>query len=86
MSCIVLQTEGGILSPSLTIRISEDTAKRLDALARSLERPKSFIVKKALETYVEEYTDYLIAMNRLNDKDDSVISSQELRERLARKD
>lgn len=74
------------MSPSLTIRISEDTAKRLDALARSLERPRSYIVKKALETYVEEYSDYLIAMKRLKDKDDAIITSTDLRERLARKD
>jgi len=74
------------MSPSLTIRISEDTARRLNALAKSLDRPKSYIVKKAMESYIEEYSDYLIAVNRLNDKDDAVISSRELRERLARKD
>jgi RHH-type rel operon transcriptional repressor/antitoxin RelB len=74
------------MSPSLTIRISEDTARRLAALAKSLDRPKSYIVKKAMESYIEEYSDYLIAVNRLNDKDDAVISSRELRERLARKD
>ncbi|MDD1661486.1 MAG: ribbon-helix-helix domain-containing protein [Methanomicrobiales archaeon] len=74
------------MSPSLTIRISDDTAKRLDALAKSLDRPKSYIVKKAMETYIEEYSDYLIAVKRLNDKDDAILGSRELRERLARKD
>ena len=43
-------------------------------------------MKKALETYVEEYSDYLIALKRLDDKDDAIISSRELRESLARKD
>jgi RHH-type rel operon transcriptional repressor/antitoxin RelB len=74
------------MSPSLTIRISDDTAKRLDALARSLERPRSYIVKKALETYIDEYADYLVAMKRLKDKDDAIITSGELRDRLARED
>jgi RHH-type rel operon transcriptional repressor/antitoxin RelB len=74
------------MSPSLTIRIPDDIAQRLDALAKSLDRPKSYIVKKAMESYLEEYSDYLIAVNRLHDKDDAVITSRELRERLARKD
>lgn len=74
------------MSPSLTIRISDDIARRLDALAKSLDRPKSYIVKKAMETYIEEYSDYLIAVKRLNDKDDAILSSRDLRDRLARKD
>ena len=74
------------MSPSLSIRVSHDFARRLDALARSLGRPKSDIVRKAMETYIEEYSDYLIALKRLNDKDDAIITSRELRERLARKD
>jgi predicted DNA-binding protein len=43
-------------------------------------------VKKAMETYIEEYSDYLIALKRLDDKDDAIITSRELRERLASKD
>jgi RHH-type rel operon transcriptional repressor/antitoxin RelB len=72
--------------PSLTVRVSDDIARRLDALAKSLDRPKSYIVKKAMESYLDEYSDYLIAVKRLNDKDDAIITSRELRERLARKD
>jgi RHH-type rel operon transcriptional repressor/antitoxin RelB len=74
------------MSSSLTIRIPEDIARRLDSLARSLDRPKSYIVKKAMESYLDEYSDYLIALDRLRDKDDAVISSEELRRRLALED
>jgi RHH-type rel operon transcriptional repressor/antitoxin RelB len=74
------------MSSSLTIRIPEDIARRLDALARSLDRPKSYIVKKAMESYLNEYSDYLIALDRLRDKDDAVITSKELRKRLALED
>jgi RHH-type rel operon transcriptional repressor/antitoxin RelB len=74
------------MSSSLTIRIPDDIARRLDDLARSLDRPKSYIVKKAMESYIEEYSDYLIAVNRLHDKEDAIITSRELKERLARKD
>jgi RHH-type rel operon transcriptional repressor/antitoxin RelB len=74
------------MSSSLTIRIPEDIARRLDSLARSLDRPKSYIVKKAMESYLDEYSDYLIALDRLRDKDDAIISSKELRKRLALED
>jgi RHH-type rel operon transcriptional repressor/antitoxin RelB len=74
------------MSSSLTIRIPDDIARRLDALARSLDRPKSYIVKKAMESYLDEYSDYLIALDRLRDKDDATISSGELRRRLALED
>lgn len=74
------------MSSSLTIRIPDDIARRLDALARSLDRPKSYIVKKAMESYLDEYSDYLIALDRIRDKDDAIISSEELRRRLALED
>ena len=74
------------MSSSLTIRIPDDVASSLEALAKSLDRPKSYIVKKAMESYIAEYSDYLIALNRLRDKDDAVISSEELRKRLALED
>ena len=74
------------MSSSLTIRIPDQLARRLDDLAMSLDRPKSYIVKKAMESYLDEYSDYLIAVNRLHDKEDAIITSKELRERLARKD
>ena len=74
------------MSSSLTIRIPDDIARQLDALARSLDRPKSYIVKKAMESYLDEYSDYLIALDRLRDKDDAIISSEDLRRRLALED
>ena len=74
------------MSSSLTIRIPDDIASNLEALAKSLDRPKSYIVKKAMESYIAEYSDYLIALNRLHDKDDAIITSRDLRKRLAGKD
>jgi predicted DNA-binding protein len=50
----------------------------LGELAKSLDRPKTFIVTKALKEYLEEYEDYLIAMHRPNDKDHGVVSEKEL--------
>jgi len=67
-----------MLSEAVSVRLPEDVAKRLDELARSLDRPKTYIVTKALREYLEEYEDYLIALHRLNDKDDRIVSGKEL--------
>ena len=74
------------MSTSITVRLPDDIAEGLEALARALDRPRSYLVKKAMEVYLAEYADYLLALERLHDKDDRVISSGDLRKRLARKD
>ena len=67
---------------TLSIRLPDDMAKALEAITRETERPKTFVVKKALEAYLEEYADYQIALDRLLDKNDRIISSKELRKDL----
>jgi len=66
------------MTEAVSIRLPDDVAKRLDELAKSLDRPKTYIVTKALREYLEEYEDYLIALHRLNDKNDRVISERDL--------
>jgi len=66
------------VSEAVSVRLPEDVAKRLDDLAKSLDRPKTYIVTKALREYLEEYEDYLIALHRLRDKDDKIVSEKEL--------
>jgi len=68
------------MSEPVSIRLPEDVARRLDQLAKSLDRPKTYIVTKALREYLEEYEDYLVALQRLRDKDDRLVSEKELRE------
>ena len=66
------------MTEAVSIRLPDDVAKRLDELAKSLDRPKTYIVTKALREYLEEYEDYLIALHRLNDKNDRVVSERDL--------
>ena len=66
------------MTEAVSIRLPNDVAKRLDELAKSLDRPKTYIVTKALREYLEEYEDYLIALHRLNDKNDRVVSERDL--------
>ncbi len=66
------------MTEAISVRLPEDIANRLDVLAKSLERPKTYIVTKALREYLEEYEDYLVALHRLNDKNDRLVSEKEL--------
>jgi len=66
------------MTEAVSVRLPDDVAKRLNELAKSLDRPRTYIVTKALREYLEEYEDYLIALHRLGDKDDRVVSEKEL--------
>ena len=70
------------MSTSICIRLPDDTAMELDRLADTLDRTRTYLIRKSIETYLMEYADYMIAFERLHDKDDEVISGKELRERL----
>lgn len=70
------------MSTAMSIRLSNRLADELERLASNLERPKSYLIRKALENYLTEYADYQIALDRLRDKDDAVISGAELRKKL----
>ena len=73
------------MAVSVSIRLPESTVKALDELASTTERSRTYLIMKALEAYLEEYADYQVALDRLRDKDDPVISAAELRKRLGRK-
>ena len=66
----------------MSIRLSDEINGKLENLANLTDRSKSYFVKKAIEHYLEEYADYQIALDRLNDKDDKIISSKEMRKLL----
>ena len=67
---------------SISVRLPDRTAKALERLSKLTDRPKTYFIEKALESYLAEYADYQIALDRLRDKDDPVISSAELRKRF----
>ena len=70
------------MSTAVSVRLPKDLAKRLDGIAKETERPRSFIIQKAIEAYIEEVADLQIALDRLHDTSDSVISSKEMRKSL----
>ena len=70
------------MSTAVSIRLPETLAKELDHIAEETERPRSFHMQKALETYIEDFADVQIALDRLRDPKDPVISGRDLRKSL----
>jgi len=68
---------------AVSVRLPAEIVRELENLANATERSKTYIIRKAIESYLQESADYLVALERLNDKDDEIISSDEMRERLA---
>ena len=64
------------------IRISDELDLKLSEIAKETERPKSFHIQKALETYLNEIADLRVAYDRLYDTTDPVISIDDMREEL----
>ena len=70
------------MSTAISIRIPEELARQVDAVAKETERPRSYIIQKALESYLEDYADLQIAFDRMHDTTDPIISSKNLKESL----
>lgn len=70
------------MSQVVSIRISDEIADKLDAIAKETDRGKSFHINKALEVYIEQYADLQIALDRLNGASDDIISDDEMRQML----
>ncbi len=70
------------MSQVISIRVDNETAEKLNEIAKETERAKAFHVQKAIETYLKEYADLQIALDRLHNFDDETISMKEMREML----
>ena len=73
------------MSSPISVRLADKTAKALDELSKATDRTKTYFIEKALESYLAEHADYQVALDRLMDKDDPVISSPEMRKRIGRR-
>jgi len=70
------------MSAALSVRLPEPLAKELNHIAEETERSRSFHVQKALENYIENFADIQIAIDRLRNPRDPVLSSTDLRKSL----
>ena len=66
----------------LSVRIPAELKKQIDEVAKITERPKSYFVKKALETYFEDVADYAEALDRYTEKNAKYLSTEEVKKRI----
>ncbi len=72
------------MSVAISLRLPAELEKAVRELSRAMDRPKTYLICKAIETYIRDYAEYQIALDRLHDKDDAILSSAELKKRLDR--
>jgi len=70
------------MNRSLSVRISEPLARELDEVAKSTERSRSYHIQQALKSYLKEQADLQIALDRLQDSTDPVVSMEDMKKSL----
>jgi len=70
------------MSTAISVRLPEMIVLDIDEIAQDTERSRSFHIQKAVEIYIKEYADLQIALDRLNDPTDAIISVQEMRTKI----
>jgi RHH-type rel operon transcriptional repressor/antitoxin RelB len=70
------------MSTAISVRLPKDLAEQLEGIAKETERPRSYIIQKALESYIEDFADLQIALDRLRDQTDPIVSGKEMRKSL----
>jgi len=70
------------MSSAISIRLPDAVVKKLAQVAHETERSRSFIVQKAVEIYLDDFADLQVALDRLRDPADPVISGEEMRKAL----
>jgi len=62
----------------LAVRLDQNTESRLDRLAKETHRSKSYFVKRAITTFLDEMEDKLIAVARLEQENPTFMTTDEL--------
>lgn len=70
------------MTHAISVRLPEELTRALERVAAVVDRPKTYLVRKAIEAYLAEYADYQIALDRFRDKQDKIVSGAQLRKHL----
>jgi predicted DNA-binding protein len=65
------------MSNVVATRFPENIIAELDQVARERKRTRAEIIREAVEIYLTEWADYAIALDRLRDPHDSILSAEE---------
>jgi len=66
----------------ISLRVEGELKRRVDEVARRTGRSKAWVIRKAVDLYLEDIEDIEMSEQRLADPKDKVISSDELMSRL----
>ncbi len=66
----------------ISVRLPKEMEQRIDNLAKSTQRSKSFFIKEALANYLDDMEDYYDVLKRKNEKERNLISLEELKSAL----
>lgn len=71
-----------LIMSTITARIPDDLNEALSSIAKTMERPKTFIIYKAIEQYIraieEDIKDAEIALARMNKENRKFCTSEEI--------
>lgn len=70
------------MSKAISIRLPDDIALKLSDIAKETERSKSFHIQKALEAYLAQLADLQVALDRLHDTSDPIVTADDMRKEL----
>ena len=70
----------------ITARIPDEVIEALDAAAAALNRSRAEVIRQALESYLEDFDDLTVALERLQDPSDPVLDWDEVRRELLNPD
>ena len=70
------------MSKAISVRLPDSLAKRLGRAAKETDRSRSYVVQKAVEAYLDDIADFQVALDRLRDTSDPVVSKEEMRKSL----
>jgi predicted DNA-binding protein len=70
----------------ITARLPDEVASALDRAARSLHRSRADVVRQAIESYLEDFDDLSVAIERLRDPADETVNWEEARRVLLTED
>ena len=65
-----------------SVRLPDNIDMQLDQLCTMTKRSKSFYIKEALTRYLEDISDYYIAMDRLSRPNRKLLTTKELLKEL----
>jgi RHH-type rel operon transcriptional repressor/antitoxin RelB len=68
--------------PVISIRLSDEVSRRLNALAKKTKRTKTSFIREMVEDKLTDYEEAYTALERLNDKNARYLTTEELEKKL----